>query len=1276
MESSEETIFQEALARETTEAREAYLLEACAGQPELLQSVRELLSAYPRGEFLEQTLTSVANARSTATAIRPDVVVGPYHLREQIGQGGMGAVYMAEQLQPVRRKVAIKIIRPGMDSHDVVRRFHREQRTLAMMDHPNIARVLDASVTETGISFFVMELVNGTPILEFCEKQASDVEQRLRLFIDCCLAIQHAHQKGIIHRDIKPSNVLVTVLDGLPVVKVIDFGIARALTSETSDTIGTGNSLVTQLGAFLGTPQYMSPEQASMGEDSLDIRTDIYSLGALLYALLTGDPPFDRDCMERATFDEVREMIRDVDPPWPSVRVRQRKHANETALTDNSMRRRLVQRLTGDLDCIVMKAMEKDRNRRYQSAGELVEDLQCFLDSKPILARLPTAAYTLSKFARRHKGFLISGVIALACLLIGLVVAIIQARHAWNAEGIALQGQARANTAESRMARLLYVADMRIATQATISGDSVGANEALEKHLPNVGEEDLRSFEWFFLRHHNKVETHELLATKKPIYHMCRISGTSQLACCGEEGVIRILEESDGRVLVSMNAEQGEVNGLASSPDGKILATSGDDGTIAFWDSETGKPLRRFQAHQRQAFQIVWSPDGTQLATCGNEKNVRIWSLLDLSEVCVFPTNRDLECLAVSKTGDLAFGAEGGLVTMTRFPDESGVMPGVRTFRDAAVEHCSALAYSEDCRFLATGFIHGKIIVLTVDPESKVQPRELLTADAVTSLVFIDQDRRIAAGLRDGTSMMIDSQVPAQPELKLTISTSVTDRAGNSLNGDRSVDGRIDLSGGTAAPAKFVDDDQLRELRESRGLKSDGADTQPPELLRMSPPLVNGAMPAGTSSITLDFSEPLICPPDTEQFRLQHTGGLNGSAEDISIGSVLASDNGTRFTLTISTAATKRRASSRPNTEVAQWRSSSVHESSTSSILLSADGNSLITSGADGRIVRSWIRPITLMTSFHQPVREFGFDAVGNLMISDSALIGYYIPAALIKSSFLDGLANRFGTKIWWPIIARNSGAIYYNSGEHVHSPMTEIFRWSPDSRTAESSYITRTGEAIGSRAVSPDERFLAILSTEHVQSEGQHWTTLWDTHRKEEIGRHPCSYVFELEFSPDSRILVYRTGESVVIVESRSGRILRTLDDRAVRGLAFSPDSQELATVSDDRMLKIWRVSDGMLLYSRQAHGVAARDVAFTSDGKTIGTVGADGLFRCWRRDVMEMTMELSLENPLSQFKFSPDGSVALIQDTQLRLFLLSAESPASSSSESFHATPDAKSH
>ncbi len=628
MESSEEIIFQEALAKETTEACETYLLEACAGRPELLQSVRALLDAYSHGEFLEKTLTFFANARSTSTAFRPDVVVGPYHLRERIGQGGMGAVYMAEQLQPVRRKVAIKIIRPGMDSLDVVRRFHREQRTLAMMDHPNIARVLDASVTETGVSFFVMELVNGTPILEFCEKQASDVEQRLRLFIDCCLAIQHAHQKGIIHRDIKPSNVLVTVLDGLPVVKVIDFGIARAFTSETSETISPGNSLVTQLGEFLGTPQYMSPEQASLGEDSLDIRTDIYSLGALLYALLTGDPPFDRERMQRGTFDEVREMIRDVDPLWPSVRVRQRKQAHDSTLTDNSTRRRLVQRLTGDLDCIVMKAMEKDRNRRYQSAGELVEDLQCFLDSKPILARSPTAAYTLSKFARRHKGFLISGVIALTCLLSGLVVAIVQARHAWNAEGIALQGQERANAAESRMARLLYVADMRIATQATINGDSVIANEALEKHRPKAGEEDLRSFDWYFLRHKNKVETSELLSGKKSLYHLCRINGTSQLACCGEEGVIRILEESDGRVLVSINAEQGEVNGLASSPDGKILASAGDDGTVAFWDSETGKPLRRFRAHLRQAFQIVWSPDGTQLATCGNEKDVAIWSLV------------------------------------------------------------------------------------------------------------------------------------------------------------------------------------------------------------------------------------------------------------------------------------------------------------------------------------------------------------------------------------------------------------------------------------------------------------------------------------------------------------------------------------------------------------------------------------------------------------------------------------------------------------------------
>ena len=737
---TEESLFLEALSLESPEAREDFLIRTCEQQPELLRNVRSLLNAYARGGFIENTLPEIAAAKAMSTHGGVETVIGPYNIRELIGRGGMGAVYLAEQLRPVRRKVAIKIIRPELDNQNVIRRFHQEQRTLALMDHPNIARVLDASVTESGVSYFVMELVSGTPILEYCEKEMIDVNQRLRLFVDVCQAIQHAHQKGIIHRDVKPSNVLITVREGVPVVKVIDFGIAKAFTEEDAETTSPGNTLITQLGEFLGTPQYMSPEQASMGELPVDTRTDIYSLGTLLYVLLTGVPPFDAARIKQASFDEVRQMIREVDPVLPSLRIRQRPGHGDTLITDHSARRRLLHRLTGDLDCIVMKAIDKDPARRYQTVSDLTEDVQCFLDSRPIKARLPTVIYSLSKLARRRRGMLISTVIAMICLLTGLMIAIVQER--------------RAVGAEKRMARLLYAADIRVATQATIKHDSVVAREALARQIPAKSEEDLRSFDWYFLNARNKTETRDLLRTDKPLYNLCHIKGRGQIACCGEEGIVRILDETSGKLLLAITAGQGEVNGVAPSPDGSILASAGDDGTVAFWNVETGELISRFKAHQRQAFQVAWSPDGTQLATCGNERDAHVWSATDFKRLCTFPTESDLEFLAVSINGDLAIGMEGGNVALTHFPKEQGELPGMRIIIADSGEHCGALAFSPNGKLLASGVLSGKVNLHTIPKLERV--KQITLADAVNSVTISADHRSCVAGMRNGAVSVVD----------------------------------------------------------------------------------------------------------------------------------------------------------------------------------------------------------------------------------------------------------------------------------------------------------------------------------------------------------------------------------------------------------------------------------------------------------------------------------------------------------------------------------------
>jgi serine/threonine protein kinase len=419
----EKEIFEQAVELSSLEARDRHLIAACGGDAQLLARLQTLLRAHEdSGGFFAGDLPSEPTAKY-APANEPDragTVIGRYKLLQKIGEGGCGTVYMAEQEVPVRRRVALKVIKLGMDTKEIIARFEAERQALAMMDHPNIAKVLDAGATDTGRPFFVMELVRGVPITKYCDENRLPTSARLGLFTLVCHAVQHAHQKGIIHRDIKPSNILVTLHDGVPIPKVIDFGIAKATHGRLTD-----NTLFTAFEQFIGTPAYMSPEQAEMSSLDIDTRSDIYSLGVLLYELLTGRTPFESKELMQAGLDEMRRQIREVEPPRPSTRLGtlERATLTTTAQHRRTDAQKLVNLVNGDLDWIVMRCLEKDRTRRYETANSLAEDIGRHLEDEPVIARPPSTAYRLGKAIRRNKVAFGAGAAVTVSLAIGLIIA-------------------------------------------------------------------------------------------------------------------------------------------------------------------------------------------------------------------------------------------------------------------------------------------------------------------------------------------------------------------------------------------------------------------------------------------------------------------------------------------------------------------------------------------------------------------------------------------------------------------------------------------------------------------------------------------------------------------------------------------------------------------------------------------------------------------------------------------------------------------------------------
>jgi WD40 repeat protein/serine/threonine protein kinase len=624
-------------------------------------------------------------------------LIGPYKLIEQIGEGGFGLVFVAEQQKPVKRRVALKIIKPGMDTHDVINRFEAERQALALMDHPNIARVFDAGATASGRPYFVMELVHGIPITDYCDKNRLTLRERLELFVSVCQAVQHAHQKGIIHRDIKPSNVLVTVHDRRPLVKVIDFGVAKALHQPLTD-----KTIYTRFAQMVGTPLYMSPEQAEMTGLDIDTRSDIYSLGVLLYELLTGTTPFDRKRLSQAAYDELIRIIRDEEPPRPSTRLsRSTETLSAVAAQRKTEPARLSRMFRGDLDWITMKALEKDRTRRYETANGLARDIERYLNDEPVEAGPPGAGYRLRKFARKNRMPLRIAGVFLMFLVSAAVLSTWQAVRATVAEKAADDRKREADEAKDQaekqrdelanlnqaLRRANYIGDMNLAQQAWEANNLVRTRQLVEQHVPKPGEGDLRSFEWYYLQRLLHSDRLTIDAHAGYVSGVAFTPDGRRLFSAGKSRPIRAMESSRGipgeiklwnaatgeALSLALDAPSGKVANPALSADGtRLAAACGIDG-IQVWNVLTGQRFD-LKSRAREIYAAVaFSPDGKRLVSLsvpeadGHADSwwAKIWDLQRRQEIVGLDKN------SFGSGGSPVFSPDGKSVAIVRDVDRS-----------------------------------------------------------------------------------------------------------------------------------------------------------------------------------------------------------------------------------------------------------------------------------------------------------------------------------------------------------------------------------------------------------------------------------------------------------------------------------------------------------------------------------------------------------------------------------------------------------------------------
>ena len=1252
---NEDSIFNAALAIDDVEAREAFLSFACGENHELRTKVESLLEAYSTPDsFLDPALSDSDSREMTRRAqpSSPDthLNVDKYKLLQQIGEGGFGVVYMALQQKPVRREVALKIIKPGMDTKEVIARFEAERQALALMAHPNIAKVLDAGETEKGHPFFVMELVKGVPLTEFCDRNKLSSQDRLELFITICRAVQHAHQKGIIHRDLKPSNVMVTVNDNKPVPKIIDFGVSKAISQQLTE-----RTLFTRYGQMMGTPVYMSPEQAQMTGVDIDTRSDVYSLGILLYELLTGTTPLDTEQLRQTAYAEIQRLIAEEEAPKPSVRLSTPgNHQADVALYRDTDPKSLRQFVNGDLDWIVMKAIDKDRNRRYESASRFAEDIERFLINEEVEARPPSTFYSLSKFARRNRGPVItaSALLLTICLgLIGTTLGLLQANkktkeaerqtniamaaqkrtaeerdRAVHAEKSAVEAQSESDRIAKQRRRELYAANMQLANQLWNSrlGHSREVEELLTPWLPVDQQEDLREFAW----RHQWKRLHADAAVVVPETTAATVSPHGNLITADRKGI----QEWDATTGLADMRWEGDASHARFSTNGRWAAIVGSDDDVTLIDIETGEvngtvPGDRCVFSSNSAFLATWSV--TLANKSGGSHDAQVWRIDNgkLKPVNSLPTSQATREAgffyrgeqipqpgefdpAVMDKYDLQLSADGKSFTLRQLELPNGMrvtamLDGESTatqIRLPAV--ASSSIWSFDGKMIASGTVLGHFVLRQID----ILDREAVvrTNGKWVSVIAISPDstKLATAGDDSGSIDLWKLAEPnAAPKLVRTIKAHINKVTSLTFSSDGTK-----LASHASGVSKLwdlrseQDGYDLQSIAEDRfggrlGLEFENTD-EGVRIKDVQPQLidvVSGTVNKGdrVNGLFLDTDGALTEVTGFDAFEVDRL--CRGPIATILGLQLEDSDHGKLKTV--------------------RFRTGSIGPRS---FRLAFDPTGEWLAIADVKLGAISLNLHNKQTRRHE---AFGISVAisqnGILAMADHREVVLWDLKSDKPIKKLDAQTRDTASE-WW---ASGGGSLAFSpDGEYLALGTGYTNTWWKQ-RSDLKVWRVRDFKEIGNPLLLNDYVVSAVAFTPDgsrlVAGDIGGTVRVWRTdswvspERTFNLGEE--QRVAALVFSPDGRTLTTASHHgNIVQWDFDSGRKLRVLG-RQIYALALSPDGRTLASSSKDSRVVLWDTLTGLPLRSFHAHTSPVYGIAFSPDGNTLASVGTDGLLHLW---------------------------------------------------------------